>query len=115
MSNIGKYIWGESEDHYDSKICDSIEECKRNIKENYDQSFPWNDVPPDKVYIGQITREFDFMELSQDIIVMVAERAREFDNDARIDPEITEPIESLIKDALDMRCLKVKTIKIFKP
>jgi hypothetical protein len=46
---------------------------------------------------------------------MAAERAREFDNDACIDPEITEPIESLIKDALDMRCLKVRTFEIFKP
>jgi hypothetical protein len=114
MSNIGKYIWGESEDHYDSKIYDSIEECKKDIKDNYVPSFPWNPTNPN-IYIGQITREFDFMELAQDIVSMAEERAREFDNDACIDPEITEPIESLIKDALDMRCLKVRTLEILRP
>jgi hypothetical protein len=115
MSNIGKYVWGEYEVYFDSNPFNSIEECKKNIKDTYDPDIPWSAQPSaDSVYIGQITREFDYTALARDMSSMAKDIATEFDANASFDVDLWKHIESLVKDDIDMRPFKVRTIEKVK-
>jgi hypothetical protein len=108
MSNIGKYMWGEFEDNFLSDIFDTIEECENDIVANR------HDITRDRVYIGQITMEFDYALLANDVAMVAEANACEFDADASIDVEVNGDIEELLRKSLDMLPFKVKVIKTVK-
>jgi hypothetical protein len=108
MSNIGKYMWGESEDNFLSDIFDTIEECKNDIAVNR------NDITRSHVYIGQITREFGYRALALNMSSMAKDMATEFDADAFIDVNLWKRIEGLLKVKIDMRPFKLRTVEKVK-
>jgi hypothetical protein len=107
MSNIGKYMWGEDEESFYSDIFNSIAECKNDIAVN----LPY--IPSGDILIGQITREYDFEELAQDVQNMIKDRATEFDAYAELN-DISDELFDIIKDNLDMREFKVRTVEKVK-
>jgi hypothetical protein len=110
MSNIGKYMWGESENYFDSDVFDTIEECKNDI------AIKRNDIGGNYIYIGLITREFDFNELAKDVIEMAFVRAGEFDSDASIYGaiDLRNALANTFRNNINIREFKVRTIEKVK-
>jgi hypothetical protein len=101
-------MWGESEDCFVCDIFDSVEECKNDIAVHRDS------ITRDCVYICQITREFDYAALANDIVSFAEGMACEFDADASIDIEVNGDIEELLRKSLDMLPFKVRTVEKVK-
>jgi hypothetical protein len=100
-------MWGEDEESFYSDIFNSVAECKNDIAVN----LPY--IPSGYILIGQITREYDFEELAQDVQNMIKDRATEFDAYAELN-DISDELFDIIKDNLDMREFKVRTVEKVK-
>jgi hypothetical protein len=106
MSKVGKYIWGEYEESYDSIPFDTIEECKASIRL---KSKAYMECGP--AYIGQITAEFDFEQAARDIAETVESLACEFDKEAKTSRVFITLLKRLLREELEIRNYHVRTIE----
>jgi hypothetical protein len=107
MSNIGKYVWGETKDDYYSSPFDTREECLENIKASA-LGLLCNDR--NCVFMGRIVEEFDYRRAASDLAVNAENLACDFDMDATLSDAFIDEVAELLKSELDMRDYKVKPL-----
>jgi hypothetical protein len=103
--NKGKYMWGVFGDNLDSVAYGTIEECRADIPYDVLRGEGFH-----KVYIGQITREFDFAELATRIESDILSFTQDFDKEARTDWRFHGELECFLREWVEMQEYKIKTI-----
>jgi hypothetical protein len=100
MSNIGKFIWGV-DGIYDSPLFNTKEEC---IKDIYSKL---SSIPNKYIYIGNILEEFDFTELTNELVEKIRKESFSYSPNYSTTVNFEKNLKEFLKANISIRPYKI--------